>query len=151
MFYTRFLSPTDQKCAESSMYWQFLYYRPPGSFWYTAGDHYMWCQELYIFLYIDITLSIINIFSISSTGDCTTFSQFIFNVEKKKVFKIFKSWHVRDWLAKWLIMLGFMDLRRPRVSRRSNVGHVLYLKPSAKFHYNLIFSKILCPSLLFIV
>ena len=23
---------------------------------------------------------------------------------------IFKTWHVCDWLAKWLIMLGFMDL-----------------------------------------
>ena len=29
---TRFLSPTDQKCAVSSTYWQFLYYRPPGKF-----------------------------------------------------------------------------------------------------------------------
>ena len=27
-----------------------------------------------------------------------------------------------DWLAKWLIMLGFMDLRWPRVVRHSNVG-----------------------------
>ena len=25
-----FLSPTDQKCAESSTFWQFFYYRPPG-------------------------------------------------------------------------------------------------------------------------
>ena len=27
--------------------------------------------------------------------------------------------------AKWLIMLEFMDLRRPRVVRRSNVGLVI--------------------------
>ena len=32
MFYTRFLSPTDQKYAESSTYWQFLDYRPPVNF-----------------------------------------------------------------------------------------------------------------------
>ena len=28
----------------------------------------------------------------------------------------------RDWLGKWLIMLEFMDLRRPRVFQRSNAG-----------------------------
>ena len=49
------------------------------------------------------------------------FSQFPSNVSKKKVFK---SWQVYDWLAKWLIMSGYMDLRRPRVYRRSNVGLV---------------------------
>ena len=37
---------------------------------------------------------------------------------------IFKSWQVCDWLAKWIIMMGFMDLRWPRVFRRSNVGLV---------------------------
>ena len=42
--------------------------------------------------------------------------------EKKK--KIFKSWQVCDWLAKWLIVLGFMDLRWPRVYWRSNIGLV---------------------------
>ena len=46
--------------------------------------------------------------------DCTTF----------QFFKIFKSWQVYDWLAKWMIMLRFMDLRWPRVYRRSNVGLV---------------------------
>ena len=45
-----------------------------------------------------------------------------FNLREKK--KIFKSWQVCDWLAKWLIVLGFMDLRWPRVYRRSNVGLV---------------------------
>ena len=34
--------------------------------------------------------------------------------------KIFKSWQDCDWLAKWIIMLWFMDLRWPRVCRRSN-------------------------------
>ena len=29
-----------------------------------------------------------------------------------------------DWLAKWIIMLRFMDLWWPRVFRRSNVGLV---------------------------
>ena len=35
VFHTRFLSPTDEKCAESSTYWQFFYYRPPGKFRFT--------------------------------------------------------------------------------------------------------------------
>ena len=35
VFHTRFLSPTDQKCAESATYWQFFYYRPPGKFRFT--------------------------------------------------------------------------------------------------------------------
>ena len=37
---------------------------------------------------------------------------------------VFKSWQVCDWLPKWLlvIMLRFIDLRRPRDARRSNVG-----------------------------
>ena len=42
--------------------------------------------------------------------------------ERKK--EIFKSCQVCDWLAKWLMVLGFMDLRWPRVYRRSNVGLV---------------------------
>ena len=49
------------------------------------------------------------------------FPQFLLNVKKKK---IFKSGQVSDWLAKWLIMLGFIDLRQLRVFRRSNVGLV---------------------------
>ena len=40
---------------------------------------------------------------------------------------IFKSWQVCDWLAKWMIMLRFMDLRWPRVFRRSNVGLVIII------------------------
>ena len=41
------------------------------------------------------------------------FSQLLFNVKKN-----FKSWKVCDWLVKWLFMLWFMDLRRPRVFQR---------------------------------
>ena len=48
------------------------------------------------------------------------------NFEKKKMFfKIIKSWQVCDWLAKWIIMLQFMDLRWPRVFQRSKVGLVV--------------------------
>ena len=42
--HTRFLSPTDLECAESSTYWQFFYYRPPGKFRWTSpgeGTHSM--------------------------------------------------------------------------------------------------------------
>ena len=48
------------------------------------------------------------------------FSQFQRIKKNKKI----KSWQVCDWLVKWLIILGFMDLRWPRVYRRSNVGLV---------------------------
>ena len=34
---------------------------------------------------------------------------------EKMFFKIFESWQVCDWLAKWIIMLQFIDLRWPRV------------------------------------
>ena len=61
----------------------------------------------------------IRIFYISSTWDYTTFHSF-FNA--KQMF--FKSPQVCDWLDKWKIMLGFMDLRRLRVVRRSNIGLV---------------------------
>ena len=60
------------------------------------------------------------------------FSQFLFmkSLKKKKFFKIFESWQVCDWLAKWIIMLRFMDLRWPRVFRRSNAGLVVsFLDP----------------------
>ena len=62
------------------------------------------------------------------------FSQFPLNVKKKK--KI-KSWQVCDWLAKWLIMSGYMDLRRPRVYRRSNVGlvHIFVKKILCYWHF----------------
>ena len=56
----------------------------------------------------------------SWTWGCTTFHNFLWMWKKKM-----KSWQVCDWLAKWLIMSGYMDLRRPRVYRRSNDGLVL--------------------------
>ena len=34
--YKRFLSPTYQKCAKSSTFWQFFYHPPPGKFRYAA-------------------------------------------------------------------------------------------------------------------
>ena len=40
--------------------------------------------------------------------------------------KIFKSRQVCDWLAKWIIMLRFMDQRLLRIFRRSNVGLVTF-------------------------
>ena len=48
----------------------------------------------------------------------------LFTISFQCLKKKFKSWQVYDWLAKWLIMSGYMDLRRPRVYRRSNVGLV---------------------------
>ena len=65
VFYTRFLSLTPQKCAETSTFWQLFYNRPPGKFRYTAGEIVkLWCQEFDIYLhtyrYIGVTLSIID-------------------------------------------------------------------------------------------
>ena len=45
--------------------------------------------------------------------------------EKNFFFEIFKSCQVCDWLAKWIIMLRFMDLMWLRVFRHSNVGLVM--------------------------
>ena len=59
---------------------------------------------------------------------------FIFFPMLKKT-KFFQRSQVCDWLAKWLIMLGFMDLRRLRVVRRSNVG--LYPNDSETGIFNL--------------
>ena len=54
------LSPTDQKCADSSKYWQFFHYRPPGELRYTAGPiAKILCKDS-IYIYI-LTLSIFNI------------------------------------------------------------------------------------------
>ena len=175
MFYTRFLSPTDQKYAESSTYWQFFYYRPPGKFLQRARSLKCDAENLiysYIYYIYIVTVSIIIwIFFIClcsyielswvTTEICWYFhysccSKHLtshacallidnvgnylyiylnngsfksevdphqFNLRERK--KIFKSWQVCDWLAKWLIVLGFMDLRWPRVYRRSNVGLVI--------------------------
>ena len=58
---------------------------------------------------------------VSSTWKCNTFHNFLSMFKKT----IFKSQQVFHWLAKWLIMSGYMDLKRPRVCRRSNVGLVV--------------------------
>ena len=123
----RFLPPTDQKCAESSTYWQFFYYRPPGKFRFThLGEIVkMLCQELNIYIYIYMMLLIIDMNFQPWIDCCTTFHSFFsWKVWKKIFFLILKSWQVCDWLAKWIIMLRFMDLRWPRVFRRSNAGLV---------------------------
>ena len=96
VFCTRFLSPTDQKCVESSAFWQFFYYFPTSKFRYTAGESVkMWCQEFdiyqYIYEYIDITPSISNMdFYISSTWDYITFD-FFSHVKKKCFSKVSRS------------------------------------------------------------
>ena len=57
VFYTRFpLSPTDQKCAESSAFRQFFNYCPPSKFRYTAGEIVTtWCQEFDMYITLSIT------------------------------------------------------------------------------------------------
>ena len=92
VFHTHFLSPTDEKCAESSTYWQFFYYRPPDKFRFThLGEIF---KMLYIYRYICIyiydALDNRSGFSISVQPgiDCTTFhSSFSWNVWKNFFFK----------------------------------------------------------------
>ena len=149
------LSPTDQKCADSSTYWQFFNYRPPGRFRYTTDfsgrdrENMMpktQCITIYAYIYRYILIfSIVDLFSISigntknhavrewelqiwswcwSIGpEVAPLLTISFECKKKKI----KSCQVCDWLAEWLIMSGYMDLRRPRVYRRSNVGLVTYM------------------------
>ena len=62
--------------------------------------------------------------SVQPEIDCTTFQFFFMKCLTNIFLKIFKSWQVCDWLAKWIIMLEFMDRRWPRVCRRSSVGLV---------------------------
>ena len=89
-------------------------------------------NSTYIYIYVCIYYALDNRYGFSISVqpgiDCTTF-QFLFmrSLKKKMFFKIFKSFQVCDWLAKWMIMLRFMDLRWPRVYRRSNVGLVDYV------------------------
>ena len=142
----RFLSPTDQKCAESSTYWQFFYYRHP-----VNSDLHTWERSLkcyaknstYIYIYIYMTLLIMDM-DFQPGIDCTTFHSFFsWKVWKKNVFKILKNWQVCDWLAKWIIMLRFMDLRWPRVFRRSNAGLVqYYLYRTANMEAPLVRSRV---------
>ena len=46
-------------------------------------------------------------------------------------------------LVKWLIMLGYMDLRRARVCRRSNVGLVIEYRHISWSHHKQEFTLIL--------
>ena len=54
VFYTRFLSPTDQKC-ESSAFWQFFYYWPPSSAW--NGRPWPGRSQNWMLMYFIINLS----------------------------------------------------------------------------------------------
>ena len=90
----------------------------------------MLCQELDIYtcVYIYMMLLIMDVdflsqFNLGLIALLFTVS-FHETFEKKMFFKIFKSWQVCDWLVKGIIMLQFMDLRWPRVFRRSKVGLV---------------------------
>ena len=49
-----------------------------------------------------------------------------FKISFKCLKKYFQKFY--DWLANWLITSGYMDLRRPRVYQRSNVGLVKFGK-----------------------
>ena len=97
VFHMRFLPPTDQKCAESSTYWQFFYYRPPVKFRFThLGEIVkMSCQkpDIYIY-YIYDALDNRYGFSISVQHgiDCTIFHSFYsWKVWKKKCFLKFSK------------------------------------------------------------
>ena len=75
------------------------------------------CQELDAHTHNRYGFSI----SVQPEIGCTSFHSFFsWNVWKKK------SWQVRDWWAELIIMLGFKDLKWPKVFRRSNVGLVGY-------------------------
>ena len=90
----------------------------------------MLCQELDIYIYIYIVLLIIDVdflyqFNLGLIAPLFIVS-FHEKFEKKRCFLKFSKVGrpVCDWLAKWIILLQFMDLRWPRVFRRSNVGLV---------------------------
>ena len=86
----------------------------------------MLCQELDLYIYMMLLIidtDFLYQFNLGLIAPLFTGS-FHEMFEKKLFFKIFKSWQVCDWLAKWIIMLRFMDLRWPRVFRRSKVGLV---------------------------
>ena len=86
----------------------------------------MLCQELNIYMYdaLDNRYGFfLYQFNLGLIAPLFTVS-FHEKFERKLFFKIFERWQVGDWLAKCMIMLLFMDLRWPRVFRRSNVGLV---------------------------
>ena len=112
-------------------------------------------NSTYIYICIWRSRKSIRILYISSTWDWLHhFSVFFHGMFwKKKVFKSFKIRQVCDWLAKWLIMLGFMDLRWPRVFLRflARVGllciEIFYIFPTFHSFYWLLsagWCKLLC-------
>ena len=80
------------------------------------------CMSFYILTLSIIDLNFLYQFNLRLHHFWFVFLFCFFNV--KNLF--FKRMQVCDKLAKWLIMLGFMDLRWPRVARRSNAALVLF-------------------------
>ena len=86
VFYTHFLSPTDQKCAESSVFWQFFYYCPPS----IQQERSLKCDaknstNIYIDIDIDITLLISDMdFLYQFNLRLHHFWRFFSNVQKKR-------------------------------------------------------------------
>ena len=123
MFYTHFLSLTDQKRAESSTYWQFFYNRRPVNFDIQRERllKYDAKNSIYIERYhpLDHRYGFLYQFNQRLHHHYSLFSRF------QKVFQIFKNL-AGLWLVGEVVNhLCFMDLRRSRVARRSNVGLVL--------------------------
>ena len=81
-----FLSPTDQKCAGSSTYWQFFYYRPPGKFREIIK---MRCQELHTHTHI-YDLSIIDMDFVYQFNVKLIAPLFTFSLKKKWFLKFSK-------------------------------------------------------------
>ena len=90
---------------------------------YTYIYLYMYICRVYIYIYIYewwCAWQSMWIFFTGSTWDWLHhFPQSLFMKIRRKNF--FLNIFI-NWLAKWIIMLQFMDLRWPRVFRRSNVG-----------------------------
>ena len=108
MFYTRFLSPADHKCAESSAYWQFFYYRPPGKFRWTSVNHFDKHRE------ISLKCDAKNISLSHSPPLSPSLSLYIY------VYIYITLWRIGSWrFWWWLVMFVFVDLKWPRVFRCS--------------------------------
>ena len=107
VFYTRFLSPTGQKCAKSSAFWQFFYYCPPSrqeivKTWEEIVK--TWCQEFDIYLLANIytygiyryryhTLGKRYGFSLSVQPDITSLLRPVFFF----FFSMFKKMFLKSW------------------------------------------------------
>ena len=106
VFHTRFLSPTDQKCAESVTYWQFFYYRPPGKFRFTHLGKIVKMLNCYaknsththIYIY-NMIIDMDFLYQFIQSGiDCTTFHRFFsWNVRKKFFF------YFQKFAGLWLV------------------------------------------------